>query len=411
MLIKNKFNGYSSDGQRVYPCDTAQPSSGPTSSNITQTSIPEYARPYVEEMLGKAKALTTQPYQTYEGQRLQQFDPMQLQAQQAAANLGPAKQLGLGTQMAGLAGLRAGDISYDPTTFQNQFNAPGAYQTGEFGTQSFAQPGSAEEYMSPYMQSVVGMQQREAQRAANVAGSELKGKAIQMGAFGGSRQGVLEAEAARNLATQKGDIQAAGSQAAFQQAQQQFNAEQQRQQQAKQMLEQSRQYGAGMGMTAAQQRAQYGLAAQQGTEQSQQFGANLGLQGIQQQLAAAGTMGQLGQTQFGQEKDVINAQAAAGAQRQSAEQQLKDMKYADFQRQQQYPYQQLSYASDMLRGLPMSQSTQSMYAAPPSAISQLGGAAIAGKYAGLFKEGGAVKAGKTSKKSAGLAALALKRMG
>jgi hypothetical protein len=407
MIIKNKFNGYSRDGSRLYPGGDSS-GSAPTSQNITQTTIPEYARPYVESMLGKNAALIDQPYQTYSGQRIAGFDPMQLQAQQSAANLGPSRQLGTATQMAGLAGLRAGNMQYDPTTFGNQFTAPSAYDTGTFDTQSFAQPGSAEAYMSPYMQSVVGMQQREAQRAADIAGSELKGKAAQMGAFGGSRQGVLEAEAARNLATQKGDIQSAGSQAAFQQAQQQFNAEQQRRQQAQQMSEQSRQYGAGMGMTAAQQEAQYGLAGQQAGEQSKQFGANLGLQGIQQQLAAAGTMGQLGQTQFGQQKDIINAQANAGAQRQAQEQQLLSQRYGDFQRQQQFPYQQLSYMSDMLRGLPMSQSTQSMYAAPPSAISQIGGAAIAGKYAGLFKKGGAVKA---SKKSAGLAALALKRMG
>ena len=177
---------------------------------------------------------------------------------------------------------------------------------------------------------------------------------------------------------------------------------------AQQAQEQSNQFGYGQQMNAAQQRAQYGLAGQQAGEQSKQFGANLGMQGIQQQLAAAGTLGQLGQTQFGQQKDIINAQSNAGAQRQAQQQQKLTQDYNDFQAQKQHPYQQLSYMSDMLRGLPMSQSTQAMYQAPPSAISQLGGAAIAGKYAGLYKKGGIVKA---SKKSAGLAALALKRMG
>jgi hypothetical protein len=158
---------------------------------------------------------------------------------------------------------------------------------------------------------------------------------------------------------------------------------------AQQLSEQSKQFGYGQQMTAAQQAAQYGLAAQQAgeqakqfganlgmtaqqaAEQSKQYGANLGLQGIQAQLSAAGTLGQLGQTQFGQEKDIINAQAAAGAQRQGLDQAKKDMDYADFQRQQQYPYQQLSYMSDLLRGAPMGNLSQSIYEAPPSTSAQL----------------------------------------
>ena len=456
----------------------SQPS-GPTSQNITQTSIPDYARPYVEDMLGKNAALISQDYQTYGGERIAGFDPMQLQAQQAAANLGPSKQLGSATQMAGLAGLRAGELGYDPTKFDgsysgtnftNQYTAPSQYDNTTFAadklsgfgggtqaasTQSFTDPATtlggqstAAKYMSPYTQNVTNIQTREADRLAGIEATKRGAAAVGAGAFGGARQAIMDAEAARNLATQKGDITARGQQDAYQQAMAQFNAEQgygltaqqanlqanlqsalANQQQgltAQQLSEQSKQFGYGQQMTAAQQAAQYGLAAQQAAEQSKQFGANLGmtaqqaaeqskqyganlgLQGIQQQLAAAGTMGQLGQTQFGQEKDIINAQANAGAQRQAQEQQLLTQKYADFQNQQRYPYQQLSYMSDMLRGLPMGQSTQSMYAAPPSAISQLGGAALVGKAANLYKKGGAVKA---SKKSAGLAALALKRMG
>jgi hypothetical protein len=505
-------------------------------------------------MLGKNAALISQDYQPYEYNRIADFDPMQLQAQQAAANLGPSKQLGTATQMAGLAGLNAGKIKYDPTKFKNQFDAPNKYSTTNFAnqfnapeqyantqfsyekvnpflqaggtmeaaqmtgpenitgfgggttaasTKSFVDPGIAASYMSPYTQNVTNIQTREADRLAGIEATKRGAAAVGAGAFGGSRQAIMDAEAARNLATQKGDITARGQQDAYQQAMAQFNAEQgygltaqqanlqaglqsalanqqtgltvgtqnlNAQQQAnvqnlaaklqtqglnaqqamqaalanqqaslstQQMAEQSKQFGAGQGMTAAQQAAQYGLAAQQAKEQSKQygygqgmtaaqqaaqyglagqqageqskqFGANLGMQGIQQQLAAAGTLGQLGQTQFGQQKDIINAQANAGAQRQAQQQQKLTQDYNDFQAQKQHPYQQLSYMSDMLRGLPMSQSTQAMYQAPPSAISQLGGAAIAGKYAGLYKKGGAVKA---SKKSAGLAALALKRMG
>ena len=104
-----------------------------------------------------------------------------------------------------------------------------AAQTGfkdKVGTKSFT-TAAAQAGMSPYMQSVVGIQQREAQRQADIAGTERSAKAVQAGAFGGSRQAIMDAEAAKNLAQQQGDIQAQGSQKAYEDAQQQFNQQQQ----------------------------------------------------------------------------------------------------------------------------------------------------------------------------------------
>jgi hypothetical protein len=424
-------------------------------TDVTQRSLtfPEQLQPYAETILGKGQALTDKPYEKYQYERISEFDPMQLAAQQAAANLGPSKQLGAATQMAGLAGLNAGNLKYDPTKFDgsysptaftNQFTAPSQYANTTFAadtlsgfgggtqaasTQSFTDTGTAAKYMNPYTQGVTDIQTREADRLAGIEATKRGAAAVGAGAFGGARQAIMDAEAARNLATQKGDITAKGLQDAYQQAMAQFNAEQgygltaqqanlqanlqsqlANQQQgltAQQLSEQSKQFGYGQQMTAAQQASQYGLAAQQAgeqakqfganlgmtaqqaAEQSKQYGANLGLQGIQAQLSAAGTLGQLGQTQFGQEKDIINAQAAAGAQRQGLDQAKKDMDYADFQRQQQYPYQQLSYMSDLLRGAPMGNLSQSIYEAPPSTSAQLLGlgttAVGASKY---FARGG-----------------------
>jgi hypothetical protein len=64
--------------------------------------------------------------------------------------------------------------------------------------------------MNPYMQNVVDIQQREAQRTADIAGTGRNAQAVKSGAFGGSRQAIMDAEANRNLATQMGDIQAQG---------------------------------------------------------------------------------------------------------------------------------------------------------------------------------------------------------
>jgi hypothetical protein len=241
------------------------------------------------------------------------------------------------------------------------------------------------------------------------------------------------------LATQKGDIQAQGLQSAYGQAQQQFNADQAQRMQAalanqgmgynvgaqnlqanlgvqqlgagqnlqaqlanqgvnqqiQQAREQSRQYGAGLDMTSAQQKAQYGQAAQQLGEQSKQFGANLGLQGLQTALQGAGQLGQLGGQQFQQGMDINKLQNVYGGQMQQQAQRPLDQAYQDFQNQQNYPYKQLGFMSDMIRGLPLGQqSTSSMYSQGPGAVQTLaglGGAAYGFGKSGLFAEGGEVK--------------------
>ena len=218
--------------------------------------------------------------------------------------------------------------------------------------QQFAQqatsPGAMQAYMSPYTQLALEPQMREAARRSAMEGQQAAGQAVRAGAFGGSRFGIMEAERQRNLGQQQADIYGRGMQTAFEQA-----------------------------------------------RQAQQFGADLGLRGAATGLQAAGQLGQLGQTQFGQQKDVIQGQLSAGAQQQGLEQQRLAQAYQDFQNQRQYPYQQLAFMSDMLRGLPLSQQTQTMYQAPPSAMGQIAGAGMA--YLGAQKafgaEGGVVPGG------------------
>jgi hypothetical protein len=319
-------------------------SATPTSTTTTQLSYPPELQGDVINMAKKAIAAGDQGYQTYNRDRIAGFDPYQLTAQQSVANLGPSQQLGAATQMAGAAGMKAGDINYTPSQFQ---------------TGSFTQPGVAGTYMSPYYQNVVDIQAREARRQADIAGQMEQARSVGQGAFGGSRQAIMQAEAQRNLGQQIGDIQARGSQAAYEQAQNLYGNEQQR-----------------------------ALQAQQATEASRQYGAGLGLQGLQQQLQAAQQLGTLGQAQFGQQKDIINALQATGAQRQALNQQKLTQDYEDFLRQKQYPYQQLAYAMEMVKGVPQ-QTTQSVYGAPQSMQAQLGGGLMSAYgLSKLFAEGG-----------------------
>jgi hypothetical protein len=324
---------------------------GSAPSSTTQVSeLPEWARGYAKDTLSKAGALTDvnkNPYQAYGGNRIAGFSPLQQQAQQQAAGMQTSGLTGMGAQMAGAAGLGALGANYDPTQFQ----------AGQFGGKE------AQQYMSPYMQNVVDIQQREAQRQGDIAGTQRAAQATGAGAFGGSRQAIMDAEAARNLATQKGDIQAQGLQSSYQQAQNQFNADQARQMQAQQLGEQSKQYGAGYGM-----------------------------QGLQTALQGAGQLGALGQQQFGQGMDINKLLSAYGGQQQELQQRGLTQGYQDFLNQQNYPYKQLGFMSDMIRGLPLGQqSTSQMYEAPGSITGQIAG--LGTGMLGLSKfmaEGGSV---------------------
>jgi len=346
-------------------------SPAPTSTTTGLAALPDWAQGYAKDALSNAASLTninTNPYQAYDAQRIADFSPMQQQAQQGAANMKTSSALGMGQDMAQAAGLSALGTGYNASNYGNQFG---------FNNQSFAQPGAADAYMSPYMQNVVDIQKREAQRQSGIQGTQQQAQATQAGAFGGSRDAIMRAERERNLGQQMGDIQATGSQAAFQQAQQQFNAEQQARMQA-----------AGLG-------AQYGQSANQLNEQSRQYGAGLGLQGLQTGLQAAGQLGSLGQNEYAQNMGINQLQGQYGAQQQAQQQQGLTQSYQDFLNQQNYPYKQMGYMSDMLRGLPLGQqTTQAIYQAPPSAIQTVGAlgmGAYGAKQLGMFAEGGQVE--------------------
>jgi hypothetical protein len=307
----------------------------PTQQTVTQTNIPEYARPYVERMLGKSEALTdinANPYQAYGGQRLQGFTPMQEQAFQNYATQQIAPELGAGSNMAAMSGL-------------------GSMAAGGDYMRMATDPRSMQSFMSPYMQNVVDLQKQEATRDFQKGLTGINSRATAAGAFGGSRQAIERAEANRNLGTTLANIQATGTQNAFDKAQ-----------------------------------------------QAQQFGSTLGLQGLGQGLQGASILGQLGQNRFGQQMGISDAIARAGAVQQAQGQQGLDLAYQDFIQQKQYPYQQLAFQSDMLRGLPLSQAAQQQYTAPPSMMSQLGGLGttalgiygLSGGFSGK-KDGGAIK--------------------
>jgi hypothetical protein len=325
------------------------PAPAPSSQTVTQTAIPEYARPYVETMLGKSEALTDinqNPYQNYGGQRIAGFNPTQENAFQEAINRQSASQLAPATGLAAASGMGslgiAGQMAGAGQQYANQATNPFAQQA----------------YMSPYIQNALQPQLQEMQRQYDITGLQQRKAATGAGAFGGTRDALMRAENERNKNMAMNQAIGSGYQNAFQAAQ-----------------------------------------------QAQQFGANLGLQGYQGALSglgqagqAASTLGQLGQTQFGQESALNAERQKIGAIQQAQAQQGLDLGYQDFLKQKNYPYQQLAFMSDMLRGLPLSQSAQQVYTAPPSTASQLGGLGMSalgiyGASGGFRAKGGMVGKG------------------
>lgn len=336
----------------------------PTSIQEYQTGFAPVISPYAETLLGKAELLTDvdeTPYMQYMRDRQAQFTPLQQQSFENAGLMQTAPQLGDATAMAGMAGLGALNTQYT-------FNP---YQTQQFTGNN------VQAYMSPYMQNVVERQQADAQRQSDIARQAQGAQAARSGAFGGSGDFLMRAQGAANLARQKGDIQAKGLQDAYQQAMQQFN----------------------------QSQAQ-NLAGSQLNAQQQQFGAGLGLQGLQTAMTGAKSLADIGQTQYGQNLGLLDVQNRFGAQQQQQMQNALNTEYQDFLNYQNYPYKQLGFMSDMIRGLPLTQQSQTMYQQPPSMLQQVAGLGITGKALGAFAKGGSVNA-----RPAGLAELAIHNMG
>jgi hypothetical protein len=327
----------------------------PASTETVTSNVPAWARQYAQDILGFGAALTYPKFnpqtgrletgfQPYQGELVAGLSPLQQQAMGDLSRMQVSPQTAQATGFTGLAALQAQDLArYNPLRQQRYYRSP------------FEREGGLDPYMSPYMQGVVEQQKQQAVQdyARQIPGLQAQG--IRAGARGGTREALLQAEGQRGLQQQLQNIQATGLQNAYQQATQQAAQD-------------------------AQLRAQYGLAGTQLGEQSRQFGAGLGLQGLQQQLEAAKTLGNLGQQQYQQQTGILGAQLGAGSQQQALKQQMLASDYQRFIDEMQYPYKQLEFMSNLIRGIPSTDKTTSTYT-PFSELAAMGG--IFGSGGGL----------------------------
>jgi hypothetical protein len=162
-----------------------------------ESSLSNWAGPYVTSMLGKGAALANENYQGYSGPLTAGQSNLQNQAFQGIAGLTvPAEQMG----------------NYQP--------------------QSFTQQGTAQQYMNPYVNAALQPQLDELRRQTEKSRVEQAGRLTQAGAYGGSRQALADSELNRAMLSNMANVTGKGYNQAFQQARGQFNAEQQQGQQS-----------------------------------------------------------------------------------------------------------------------------------------------------------------------------------
>jgi hypothetical protein len=296
--------------------------------------VPKTLRPYVKQVLDRAKGLygSYLPQELYQGERIVGFTPQEQAAQEGVADM-------VGRGISADRTLTSGATYYQPA-----LDLLG--ESGNLGARA-VQDITAEEIMgrmSPYQQAVTDIAKRKATQEGQMYMNELSGQAARTGGFGGSRQAILEGQAMGDLGQRLTDIQTTGSQSAYQDA-----------------------------VRAAEaQRARLAGGAQQAGALSQAFGA-------------------LGQQALGQGYREQGYLAGLGEQERGLQQQRADLAYQQFVEQRDYPDVQLQKFSSLIQGFPFqfSQAPQQ-----PSAFQQAvgGAAAIGGLGRGLdfFNKGGKI---------------------
>jgi hypothetical protein len=338
-FLKSKFSGWTWDLKRTpFMGGGGGGNPGPSTSTTQTSNIPEYARPYVESMLGATQQQifdtkagtdaegnpTTEltgvkpyvPYSEDPSKYVAGFSPLQQQAQSGVANMQMPGQFEAGSQAAAMG---TGQALGAGANYAAQATNPYAVQ----------------QYMNPYLQSSLQPQLQEIQRQYDITGTQQQGAATAKGAFGGSREAIMAAENARNKNMAMNQAIGQGYNNAFQSAQ-----------------------------------------------QAQQYGANLGLQGAQAGIQGAGQLANIGGQGLQAQQGIYGLQSQMGAQQQGQQQNIINQAIQNYATAQQYPQQQLAFMNAQIRGLPLQTMTTQGYQAAPSTVSQMAGLGTTG-IAGL----------------------------
>jgi hypothetical protein len=265
-------------------------------TRVEQNTIPAELRPFITDILEESQAVKDrrmeEGYVPFEGPRIAEFTPDQQEAFTGVRSL-----VGTGQQY------------FDPATRLTAASALAPTRTEE-----------VQQYMSPYIQNVVDIQTREAQRLADIDKQKLASQAVDSGGYGSSREAILQAELQRNLQQQLGDIQAKGTAAAYEDAQRR-------------------------------------MAEQRGRE-----------------LSAGAQFSNLGVTAPGQTMKELQGLEAVGAQQQAQQQQALNIAQQEYEIARTFPERTLQDYSSIVRGfsapIPASSTLNTQTTTPPPSFMQ-----------------------------------------
>jgi len=252
-----------STGTTATGAGTTSSTTIPSQGSSVAEGLSTWAGPYVSNYLGKGEALANAPYQAYKGPLTAGASSLQTQ------------------QFGGLSNL-----------------AKTGFTPGQFNYQGF-DANAAQQYMNPYTKAALDPQIAELNRQGQINNIQNQYQARKQGGYGGSGAVLAQTENQRNTLDKVQSALGQGYNTAYNNAQQQFNADQNRQ-----------------------------LQTGQANEANRQFSANYGLQTLQ-------NLGTAGATQ----RDIANQGIAADK--------------AQFEEARDFPYKQVQFQKSLLTGLPI----------------------------------------------------------
>jgi hypothetical protein len=307
-----------------------------TPSSVDVTGVSKAAQPLAADVLAKGQAMITNPTPAYTGQLTAGTSDLQNKAWQGLSNLTlPSTLTSAGTNLLDV-GNKAMQVGYNPVG--SSFDA--AY---------------AQQYMNPYLQAALNPQLEEARRQSQITQLGNAAKATSQGAFGGTRQALMDTETQRALGTNLAAITGTGYKDAYDKAMAQFNADQAR---------------------------KVGEA---------QYATDTGLKGLSQAATANQAAGNVGaqEAQYGLQN--LQALATSGNTQQAQSQAALNALYNQYLDQRTFPWDQLSKQSALIKSLGGTETSK--YGAAQSGLQKAAGITATGaelmknlKAAGMSSE-------------------------
>ena len=310
-----------------------------TKSTVTSSNLPEYARPFFERLMQSAEAEAGRPYLPYGGPRLAGFTPEQEAAFGAVEGAALRDPLAMGASQDYYTGIMEGATPF------------GGIDYSDVEAMRYDPSQGYKPFLDPYLEEVLDTQRRRETDIMEREARNLRGRAVEAGAFGGSRPALEERQLRSDFGDRIGDLEAQQRSAAFRQAQD-------------------------MGVNQFE-RDRANILAARGQQQQE------ALREAESGVTAAGKAAGLDPQIFAQQAQQAEALEGLGLTRQQFEQANLDLARKDFINQRDYEKQMINFLGGVLRGVPVSpQSEVVEYQPPPSFGGQLVGAGVAG--AGLL---------------------------